>query len=131
MNYIQETYNWNIEDPTWLNIQPFVYNSTMSKFPPNNSISMITKNIMIEQWNPSYSYDHFYELCAPSYCTYSERIRAKTIVGVITALVSVLGGLIVSLRLITPHLVKLIKRLLSKKVTRQEEQQPGNCYANI
>lgn len=132
MNYIQNIYNWNVEDPLWPNIQPFLYNSTLSNFPPNSSISLITKNIMIEHWNPSYSYKHFYDLCAPSYCTYSERTRTRTITGAITALVSMLGGLVVSLRLITPHLVKLFNRLLSKKVKKQEQQlQLGNCYADI
>ena len=32
---------------------------------------------MIEEWNPFYSYEHFYSLCSPNYCIYTEKIYKK------------------------------------------------------
>ncbi len=81
---------------------------------------------MIEQWNPSYSYIRFNELCKPSYCTYTEKIRTKTIIEVIITLVSLLGELVSSVRLITPRLIKFLTWLPSKIFKRQEQQQPGS-----
>jgi len=121
------------EYPWWIQPDPLIYDPTLSSFPPNTSISMIVKNIMIEQWNPSISYNDFYESCAPTYCTYSKRVPAKTFFGVIVMLVSMIGGLTMSLRLITPQLVKICFRLWKLFFRRQQQQQPqqqqqrGNC----
>jgi hypothetical protein len=88
----------------------------------------ILKNIMIEKWNPSFSYKQFYEACAPSYCTYSQKIHTKTIFEVIIAMVSIIAGLTVSLRLITPYLVEFIVSVTKtiKRRQEEEEQQQGN-----
>jgi hypothetical protein len=120
---MKENYYQNIEYPSWFNARPLVYDPKLSQYPPNTPISMIVKEIMIEKWNPSYSYNRFYELCSPSYCTYSQRIRAKSIFGVILTLVSVIGGLTVALRLITPTLVKLILNFLTIIIRRRQQQQ--------
>ncbi len=125
MNYIRDTYVQNVEYPSWFDPRPLVYDPTLSRYPPNTSISEIVKEIMLERWNPSYSYNSFYESCAPSYCTYSERIRTKNIVGAIIVLISIIGGLTMSLRLIIPHLVKFIIGLLRKIKQRQHQQQFG------
>jgi len=130
MNYMKDSYYYNLEDPIWFDARPLVYNSTLSRYPPNTSISKIVQNIMIEKWNPSILYEQFYESCAPSNCTYSQRIYINTVFGVVLTLVSMIGGLTVSLHLITPQLVKLIARLLlAITVKKQQRQQPpqGNC----
>ncbi|CAF1560395.1 unnamed protein product [Adineta steineri] len=129
MNYIQQTYINAVVDPHWFDPRPLIYDPTSSRFPPNTSIKMIIKDIMIEQWNPSTSYKRFYELCAPHYCTYSQIGQRKTILEVAVTLVSLVGGLIVSLRVITPQLVKFLIGLLGiiNKRHRQQEQQPGSC----
>ncbi len=129
MGYIQEAYIQNVEYPSWFDVHPLVHDPKLSQYPPNTSISKIVQNIMIEKWNPSILYEQFYESCAPSNCTYSQRIHINTGVGVVLTLVSMIGGLTVSLRLITPQLVKLIARLLlAITAKKQQRQQPeGNC----
>ncbi|CAF1281000.1 unnamed protein product [Adineta steineri] len=110
-------------------LHPLIYNPTLSKYPPNTSVLEIVKELMIEQWNPLYIYEPFYESCAPSYCTYSKNIRTKNTMGVITTLVSLIGGLTVALRLITPQLVKLFYWLLTLNKKKKEKQpQQGNDY---
>jgi hypothetical protein len=114
------------QDLSQINIRPLVYDPALSHFPPNTSISTIIEQLIIEQWNSSFSHSRFYTACAPSYCTYSRNIRTKTIVGVILTLVSTIGGLTISLRVITPHLVTILFKLLTSRGKRQQQQR-GDC----
>ncbi|CAF0872304.1 unnamed protein product [Adineta steineri] len=129
MSFIQQTYIDAVSDPLWFDPRPLIYDPTSSRFPPNTSIEIIVKDIMIEQWNPSTSYERFYELCAPNYCTYSQKGQRRAIFEVAVTLVSLIGGLIVSLRVITPQLVKCLIGLLGiiNKRHQQQEQQRGSC----
>ncbi|CAF0998896.1 unnamed protein product [Adineta steineri] len=102
---------------------PLINDPTRSRFPPNTLVSTIFKEMMVEQWNASWPYKNFYESCAPIHCTYSEKIRTKTISEIIITLMSVIGGLIVSLRLITPYLVQFFFYLWAKITKRQQNQQ--------
>jgi hypothetical protein len=128
INEIKEAHIFNVEYPYWFDVDPLVYNSTLSRFPQNSSLLMIVKEMMIEQWNSSLSYNNFYESCAPSYCSYSEETGKNTIIAVIIILVSTIDGLIISLQLITPPLVKFVYYLLRIIFNRkqQEEQPQGN-----
>ncbi|CAF3731788.1 unnamed protein product [Adineta steineri] len=119
------TYNLNISA---VDLHPLVYNPTSSHFPPNTLISTIFKEMMLEQWNSSASYEQFYESCAPKYCTYHQKIRTKTIVDILITLLSMIGGLAVSLHLITPHFVKFLfnLRVMIPKRKQQQQQQQGN-----
>ena len=122
LNYIEKIYIWNVEDEDsqWFNVRPLIYNSNSSHFPPETSISEIVKNVMIEQWNVSFSYEDFYKTCAPNSCTYNELVYSQSAIDIIVSLISMIGGLIVLLRLITPHIVKFFYRLIS---TANEQQQ--------
>lgn len=89
-------------------VRPLIANRTISRFPPNTLFKDIIEQLMVERWHWSLSYEHFYHSCAPKYCTYSRRMPSKTAMQVIIALISMLGGLVTSLRTITPYLVKLL-----------------------
>jgi hypothetical protein len=130
ISYIQQAYFQNILYPVWFDPRPLIYDPTLSRFPPNTSIELIIKNMMIERWNPFTLYNNFYQSCAPSYCIYSQTVRTKSIIGVIITLVSMIGGLIVSLRLITPQFVKFIIRLFSMISSRQQQQQQQQQQGN-
>ncbi|CAF4016489.1 unnamed protein product, partial [Adineta steineri] len=123
MNYVQKVYFANVLYPVWFDPSPLIYDPRLSRFPPNTLIDTIVKNIMAEQWNPSTSYNSFYESCAPNYCSYSQTIPTNSVVGVIIKLVSMIGGLIVSLHLITPLLIKFIIYLFSMINKRQQEPE--------
>ncbi|UJR34666.1 hypothetical protein I4U23_027443 [Adineta vaga] len=122
INYIYDIYIQNIEYPSWFDVRPLISNPILDRYPPNISIEKIIEQVMIEQWNEYLLYDQFYQSCSPTYCTYSKKIRTKTFFEVITTLISIIGGLTLSLRLITPQLVKFIYRILNKNNIRQEEQ---------
>ncbi|UJR07206.1 hypothetical protein I4U23_011494 [Adineta vaga] len=105
-------------------LQPLVYNSTINRFPPNTTIAMIVKELMIEKWNPVLSYKQFYKSCSPIYCSYSETVRKQNTLGVMIILISMIGGIIVSLRILTPRLIKFIFTFLTifKKESNQTQQ---------
>ncbi|CAF0909239.1 unnamed protein product [Adineta steineri] len=131
MNYVKEGYLTNKTTSSWVDVHPLVHDSTSSQYTPNTSVRMILKKLMIEQWNPISIYEKFYESCAPIYCTYSQNTRKKTILNLTIKMISMIAGFTVSLKLITPLLVKIIFKLLSMIIkrhkNRQEQQQLGNA----
>ncbi|UJR13165.1 hypothetical protein I4U23_000188 [Adineta vaga] len=116
MNRTFYTYNTGV---TWFTVPPLIYeSSTISRFPPTTSMNIIIKQMMVEQWNSFYSFDHYYTACSPNYCTYSQTTRAGAI-GIILTLISTIGGLTVALRLITPQIIKLTSNLFQPKINKQ------------
>jgi hypothetical protein len=115
-------------DLVWFHINPLVDDSSTSRFTPNTSLLVIVQEMMIEQWNPSSSFDHYYQVCAPIYCTHSHTARTITFTGTVIKLVSIIGGLTLVLRLITPQLCKFVFKILRPKT---KEQRQGNyCLDN-
>ncbi|CAF1013972.1 unnamed protein product [Adineta ricciae] len=127
MAYMKDSYYQNVEFPQWYEANPLIYYPNASRYPPNTSISTIVEQIMIEQWNPSYSYKYFYDLCAPKYCTYSQRMRTKTIVEVVIILISMIGGLTFALQIFAPILVNGIHKLFRQIFHKQQHQQQFAC----
>ncbi|CAF1056529.1 unnamed protein product [Adineta steineri] len=101
--------------------QALIYDPVSSRFPPNTTISAINEELMIEKWNISYSFNIYYEKCLPSYCTYSYKAHTKNFLGILVTMISMIGGLTVVLRLITPQLVKSVYYMLGPTVRRQEQ----------
>ncbi|CAF1042277.1 unnamed protein product [Adineta steineri] len=121
-------YDYDID---WSPTNPLIYNSSSSRFPPNTSLSLIINDMLIEQWNPVYSFKDYYESCAPIYCSYTYTTRAITFIGMIIKLVSTIGGLILILRLITPQLVKFVYKILTRHTRRQDQEINSNLYNRI
>ena len=129
LDYIQKAYYWNVKYPEWFDVRPLIYDSELSHFPPDTLILKIIQNVMIEQWTVSFSYEKFYQTCAPTYCTYTQFVRTNSIVKLWIIFISMIGGLVVSLRLITPQLVKFFDRFWSK--TKSQVQPPSLNQGNI
>ena len=116
---IDKTITMQSKNITWFYPKPLVYDEASSHFPLNDSLSVIVKEMMVEQWNSSYSFKHYYEVCAPSYCTYSDMTRTNSFIGVLIKLISTVAGLIAALRLITPQLVKMVLSLFKSRTRIQ------------
>ncbi|UJR08381.1 hypothetical protein I4U23_012652 [Adineta vaga] len=116
---------WYHDLDSWSEKYALLYDPKRSRFPPNTSIETIVRKLMIEEWNHSFLYEKFYESCAPIHCTYKEKVRTKTTIDIITTLLSMIGGLTVSLYVITPYVVKVVSRLLRliHRRERHSEQQ--------
>ncbi|CAF1409800.1 unnamed protein product [Adineta steineri] len=86
--------------------------------------------MMVEQWNFSCSFEQHYEACSPNYCTYSYTTHTYDLLGIIIQMISMIGGLTVALRLITPQIVRIILRLISPQVNTKPEV-PMKIYDRI
>ncbi len=104
-------------------------NETLSsRYYPSTSIETIFNEMMIEEWNFSYSIEKFYSKCKPSFCsfTYEKEIN---IVYIITIIVSLIGGINTILQLISPLIIKIVFKFIdilkhctsSQSPTVQEE----------
>lgn len=120
-NYLRQTYVLDSEDPLWLYDESLIYNATSTRFERNTSMSTIIRDLMIEQWNPSYSYESFFQLCSPNYCIYQQTIHKNNAIGIIVVLISMIGGLIVSMRLIAPYLVIFTIKFISRITGKQKQ----------
>jgi hypothetical protein len=126
MSSAQESYLFFVENPRWFDARPLIHKPAVDRFPPNTPVSTIVKSMMLERWHFASSHERFYKSCAPLHCAYSNRIPTKSFVEVMITLVSMIGGVILSLRLATRSLVALIFFLLAKFHNRREKQQRGN-----
>ena len=123
LNYIKQIYMWNVEQPEWFDISPLIYNSNIDHFPPNTILLDIIQNVTIEQWNVSFSYENFYETCAPIHCIYTIYTHEKSSIEIIQTFLSLISGLVFLLRFLTPYLVLLISNCLRKRNNRQQIEQ--------
>ena len=117
--------NYEILGPLILNINPLIYNPTQTRYPPNTTISVIIKELMLETWNAFLSYESFYQSCSPIYCSYSERIHQQTCLEIFVTLVSMIGGVVVSLRFLTPRFVRLTWKVPNMFVKKPRQVERG------
>ncbi|CAF0881578.1 unnamed protein product [Adineta ricciae] len=118
-SYMNSSYILKDTGITWISLSSLVYNSKMSHFPPNTTFSKIIQQMFVEQWNPIYSFDRYYNTCLPSYCTYSQMARTKNSIQVLIAIVSSIAGLTVVSRFITSIIMKIISKIFRPKAQRQ------------
>lgn len=81
-----------------------------SRFPINAMIENIVDALFVEQWQINVSYAAFYNQCAPIYCSYTLE-KHKNFLSIASTLLSLYGGLTVSLRFIAPCLIKLALKI--------------------
>ena len=94
--------------------------SIQSRFLMNDSIDTIFNELMVEEWKIEGNFDSYYETCAPELCTYTYTERLN-ILYVVTTVVGLFGGLVVSLRLLLPISVTLF--YLTKRRWRMRHLQ--------
>jgi len=82
-----------------------------SRYSPDTSIETIFNEIMIEDWNFSYSFENFYHKCKPLSCSFTYEKKAN-IVYIITVITSLIGGIDIILRLISPTIIKIIFKFI-------------------
>lgn len=73
--------------------------SIPSRFSPDTQIGTIVDELFIERWTNESSYERYFSECSPSICHY-EYVGHNSLVYLVTSLLSLYGGLTVSLRFI-------------------------------
>jgi len=87
-----------------------VYNRTdlvLSDTNEGRSINELVNDLFIHQWTTQINYSNYFSQCAPSYCTYV-KTNQNNIYYTITLFISLYGGLMIILRLMTPVLMKIL-----------------------
>nr|ACD54674.1 unknown [Adineta vaga] len=126
---MKEAYTFRVNKP-WNDVRPLIYDSRSTRFPPNTSISFIVENLMIERWNSSVSYRNYYKSCAPKLCTYSIQIHAS-FTKVLNTIISMISGITIVLKLLTPYLVKFVVSLIRCKFRSQQKPQSKQRQSNL
>jgi hypothetical protein len=91
--------------------------STLS--PPNVTVQSLLDAFMVDRWESSITYEHYYAACAPLSCTYVIREQANLIY-MITTIIGFFGGLTVALKIIVPVLMKIARYLIMCRRRRVE-----------
>ena len=98
-------------------------NSISSRFSPSSPIGMLMDELFIERWANESNYESYFSACAPSVCYY-EYVRRNDVLYVMASLVSLYGGLTVSLRFIVWNGLRIYQKFkgwckLNKRVAVQ------------
>lgn len=109
-------FNQTCVDFVQINVKPFqdvnftaIDDNSMTLFTPTWTIEQIIKQLMIDQWNSSVSYEKYFNQCQPLSCTFLEAQRHNALY-IVTTLIGLIGGLVSALRLLVPFLVILVRR---------------------
>ena len=112
--------------PTPIRVLPL--NKSLSKrFKPVNPVSLLVRELFLEDITCDTSFEKYYAQCAPVHCNYSYSHRFDWIY-VITALIALLDGLSTVLRLSTPYLIRLFffvrtRRSFKPRPTQKKESK--------
>jgi hypothetical protein len=105
------------------NIKP-LNSSIQSNFSINTKIGILIENLFIENWSSEKNYKSFFNKCQPNQCTYSYYARGN-VAFITPTILSLLGGLFISLNKISPIIVDLY-RIIEKKCKRKSSSSSSN-----
>ena len=88
-------------------IPPLLNKSLDIKFNSSSTIGSIMKEGFIDNLTVKTSYSVYFNMCAPSNCTYSIQGRQNIII-IVTTVIAVIGGFVTIYKLLTPALVNLV-----------------------
>ena len=129
-SYINQSFRTFFVEPPLFRPRTLTYDPTRSRFPPDTSLSVIVKELMVEEWNLFFSFERYYEACAPVKCTYPYITPTNSFINIVITLISTVGGLAALLRMITPTLVTSVFSLLKLKNKPQKNQRQGNSFVS-
>ena len=89
-----------------MNVTP-LQSSILSQFTPITTMETIMNSLMVDQWKWSVKHETYFRICQPSECTYTIFNRRNLIL-IVTTLIGLFGGLVTSLKLIIPSVVRFI-----------------------
>ena len=98
---------------TYFNLSNYVLQFENTNRTVHNHLS----NLFIEQWIPKLNYSNYFNNCNPSICTYTTTDIIDDSYAV-SLFISLYGGLIIILRLISPVLIKIVFKFKSQSRNR-------------
>ena len=97
--------------------------SLSTHFAPNTTLNEIVEGLFIESWVTNISFDNYYTECQLSACTYTINYR-QSITFIITTIMGLCGGLTAALRLLTPIIANILRKLIQCRMTTQIAPAP-------
>jgi hypothetical protein len=107
--------------------------SKLYGFSPKESMEQIADRQMVDEWQSIKNFSAYYSQCSPIECTYSFQQR-NNFIYLISLLISLYGGLTISLRFLSPCIVQLIQyvnaRIFRRKPTDSDpsKSQQSETY---
>ncbi|CAF4064641.1 unnamed protein product [Rotaria sordida] len=111
-------------------ISPLNISNSNSRFSPTTTIAILFDNLMIESWENSIDFATYFQTCAPKICSYSY-VQRFFLIYMITTIVSVFGGIRVTLHIVSPLFVKFILYLCCRRVSVQETEERYEPKRNL
>ncbi|CAF1303538.1 unnamed protein product, partial [Rotaria sordida] len=111
-------------------ISPLNISNSNSRFSPTTTIAILFDNLMIESWENSIDFATYFQTCAPKICSYSY-VQRFFLIYMITTIVSVFGGIRVTLHIASPLFVKFILYLYRRWVSMQETEERYEPKRNL
>lgn len=99
--------NFSLPEVLPLIISP-LNESKISRFLPTTPIGTLIDELFIENWENISSYESYFAACSPTACNY-EYSERRSIIYIITTLLSLYGGLTISLRFIVWNVIRIQK----------------------
>ena len=90
----------------WTDVTP-LDPSTSSRFDANTPFGKIVDELLVDAWNWTITYDHYFDQCQPKECSYIVTQR-NDVITIITTVISLTGGLMTALKLIMPIIINAV-----------------------
>ncbi|CAF1040384.1 unnamed protein product [Adineta ricciae] len=108
-----------------------------SRYSPTTPTESIFNNLMIEDWNVTYSYENYYSQCRPSSCSFIYEKKTDSAY-LVTVILSLIGGINLILRLVSPLIIKINLKLIkslnhcaSLTVEQQQNHHKSQLFTTI
>ena len=90
--------------------------SLLLHFHPNTLIGSVIDELMVDDWSEYQIYEEYYNSCRPIECTFTISGQ-DSIIGIITTVIGLIGGLLTILKLTIPTSVTLIRWIMKPRGT--------------
>ncbi|UJR12174.1 hypothetical protein I4U23_016351 [Adineta vaga] len=96
----------------------------------HDQIETIVKNVFIQSWKISSSFQSYFNQCNPLICQYSYQNRVNFIY-IITTMIGIIGGINIVLRLVLPFIIQLIMKYLNEPRQHNSTRKIRLYFVNI
>lgn len=86
-----------------------------SQYDIHTKVKILIENLFIEQWSKAIDFQSYFQECQPNICSYTYNTRGNAAF-IVTTILSLVGGLFVSLKIIAPFIVTLYETIATKMV---------------
>ena len=91
-----------------------------SRFSTDTTLNEIVSQLFIESWTNSISFKDYFDECAPIECVYIHEERFD-LTYIFSTVLGVIGGLSVTLKILSPIIVRITRKIYQKLVARHKE----------